>query len=140
MGREHQIIREWSAGGIVFHGTDVLVLTNHRGDVVFPKGHIEGDETPEGAALREVAEEAGVKPTVFAPLGTTEYTFYWPADKTRRHKTVYWFLMKAQDRVIKCDGFEIKSGKYVSVAEALRLLTYDLDREKLNMAHAELIR
>ncbi len=38
-----------SAGGIVFWGWEVLVLTNFRGDTVFPKGHLEQGETPEQA-------------------------------------------------------------------------------------------
>ena len=133
MGREH-LVQEWSAGGIIFYGENVLVLSNHRGDAVFPKGHLEAGETPEQAALREVEEEAGIRPEIISPLGTTEYEFYWPADRTRRHKTVYWYLMMAHDAKVKCDGYEIKSGRYISVVEALRLLTYDLDREKLNMA------
>jgi len=133
MGRDN-LVREWSAGGIIFYGDQVLVLSNHRGDAVFPKGHLEPGETPEQAALREVEEEAGIVPEIVCPLGTTEYDFYWPADRSRRHKTVYWFLMKAKDSYVKCDGYEIKSGRYISVAEALRLLTYELDREKLNIA------
>ena len=132
--RRDKLVQEWSAGGIIFHGERVLVLSNHRGDAVFPKGHLEGEETPEQAALREVEEEAGIRPEIVSPLGTTEYEFYWPADRTRRHKTVHWYLMKAKDTAVKCDGYEIKSGRYISVSEALHLLTYDLDREKLNMA------
>lgn len=134
MGRDN-LVREWSAGGIIFCGDLVLVLSNHRGDAVFPKGHLEAEETPEQAALREVQEEAGIVPQIISPLGTTEYEFYWPLDRSRRHKTVYWFLMEASTSTINCDGYEIKAGRYISVDEALKLLTYDLDREKLNMAY-----
>jgi len=133
-------MQEWSAGGIVFWGHSVLVLTNFRGDTVFPKGHLERGETPEQAALREVAEEAGVRPRLIAPLGTTEYTVFAPKDRTRHHKTVYWFLMQADCGFIKCDGYEIIQGDFVSVEQAGRMLTYDLDRAKLIMAFEELKR
>ena len=131
---------EWSAGGIVFWGKQVLVLTNFRGDTVFPKGHLERGETPEQAALREVVEEAGICPQLLAPLGTTEYTVFSPKDRTRHRKTVHWFLMRADTSHIKCDGYEIIAGLYVSVEQAERMLTYDLDREKLVLAYEELLR
>ena len=50
------------AGGVVFsRDGKVLVLGHVDGAWVFPKGHIEQGETSEAAALREVAEEAGVQ-------------------------------------------------------------------------------
>lgn len=131
---------EWSAGGIVFWGRQVLVLTNFRGDAVFPKGHLERGETPEQAALREVFEEAGIRPQLLSALGTTEYTVFSPKDRTRHQKTVYWFLMQADTNFIKCDGYEIIAGQYVTVEQAERMLTYDLDREKLVLAYEELRR
>ena len=129
-------IKEWSAGGIVFCGDEVLLLTNFRQDVVFPKGHLEAGETPRQAALREVAEEAGVEPEVLASLGSTHYNFYVHQSKTWHDKTVYWFLMRSKDKSIRCDGREIKRGQYVSVTEALALLTHAPDRQKLVEAYA----
>jgi 8-oxo-dGTP pyrophosphatase MutT (NUDIX family) len=131
---------EWSAGGIVFWGRLVLVLTNFRGDTVFPKGHLERGEMPEQAALREVLEEAGIRPLLLCALGTTEYTVFSPKDRTHRQKTVYWFLMQADTDFIKCDGYEIIAGQYVPVEQAERMLTYDLDRAKLVLAYEELRR
>lgn len=135
---ERTTVKEWSAGGIVFCGDEVLVLTNFRQDVVFPKGHLEEGETPRQAALREVAEEAGVEPEVLVGLGSTDYSFYVHHHKARHDKTVYWFLMRAKDKNIRCDGREIKRGQYMSVPEALSLLTYAPDRQKLAEAYAVL--
>ncbi len=36
------------------------LVNTHRGQISFPGGHIEKDETPEQAALRETAEETGI--------------------------------------------------------------------------------
>ena len=48
----------------------LLVRANApNGAWVFPKGHIEMGETPEGAALREVHEEAGVRAQIETLLG-----------------------------------------------------------------------
>ena len=53
--------KEYAAGGIVGKNGKVLLVkvTNLQGQVVwtFPKGHLEKNETPLKAALREVEEE-----------------------------------------------------------------------------------
>jgi 8-oxo-dGTP pyrophosphatase MutT (NUDIX family) len=38
-------------------------MRSHRGEVSFPGGRLDGDETPESGALREAAEEVGLDPT-----------------------------------------------------------------------------
>ncbi|MBT9135578.1 MAG: Diadenosine hexaphosphate hydrolase [Firmicutes bacterium] len=128
------MIKEFSAGGIVFFGDEVLLVTNFRQDVVFPKGHLEPGETALEAALREVAEEVGVVPAVVASLGETSYSYFAGNPKVQHLKTVYWFLMRAKDKAIRCDGYEIIRGQYTTVEEALELLTYDPDRQKLTEA------
>src|SRR5215470_15718157 len=44
-------------------------LPNHAGQIAFPGGKIDGDETPAGAALREAEEEIGLAPGLVEPLG-----------------------------------------------------------------------
>ena len=44
-------------------------LANHAGQVSFPGGRIEPDETPEQAALREAAEEVGLEPSRVQVVG-----------------------------------------------------------------------
>ena len=67
------------AGGVVVRrdGPEArfLLVTARRqpGLWVFPKGHIEENETPEQAAVREVLEESGVVATIVAPVGATEF-------------------------------------------------------------------
>jgi 8-oxo-dGTP pyrophosphatase MutT (NUDIX family) len=44
-------------------------LPSHAGQIAFPGGKIDGDETPAGAALREAKEEIGLAPALVEPLG-----------------------------------------------------------------------
>jgi 8-oxo-dGTP pyrophosphatase MutT (NUDIX family) len=44
-------------------------LPSHAGQIAFPGGKIDGDETPAGAALREAEEEIGLKSALVEPLG-----------------------------------------------------------------------
>jgi len=44
-------------------------LPSHAGQIAFPGGKIDGEETPAGAALREAEEEIGLKPALVEPLG-----------------------------------------------------------------------
>jgi 8-oxo-dGTP pyrophosphatase MutT (NUDIX family) len=94
-------VEETSAGGVVVdRGEDgprvaVIARRNRAGRVEWclPKGHPEGQETLEEAAVREVAEETGIRGRVLAPLGTIDYWFS-VADK-RIHKVVHHYLMEA---------------------------------------------
>ncbi len=58
------------AGGVVFRlagdEPEFLLVTARRSPRtwVYPKGHVEPDETPEQTAVREVEEEAGVEAKV----------------------------------------------------------------------------
>lgn len=62
------------AGAVVYRrgadGFRILVVRARRnpGDWIFPKGHIEADETAADAAVREAQEEAGVTGRVVAEL------------------------------------------------------------------------
>ncbi|MDP3059010.1 MAG: NUDIX domain-containing protein [bacterium] len=134
-----QHIKEFSAGGIVFCGEKVLILVNFRNDYVFPKGHIEEGETVEQAAIREVQEEAGVSGRILCSLGTTQYKFIDFIDRRSwRHKTVNWVLMEVDSEAVCCDGKEIKSGRFTTVAEASRLLTHAQDKKILKKACEEM--
>jgi 8-oxo-dGTP pyrophosphatase MutT (NUDIX family) len=70
--------RPTHAGGVVFRRSaegrvEVLLVTarRRRDQWVFPKGHIEHGESPEDAAVREVAEEAGVTADVLDAIRDT---------------------------------------------------------------------
>jgi ADP-ribose pyrophosphatase YjhB (NUDIX family) len=62
-----------------------------------PKGHLERGETPEQAALREVAEETGIQRLELRePLGTIDWFFREGPDLI--HKYCHFFLMETDDQ------------------------------------------
>jgi len=84
------------AGGVVYRITDrgpeFLLVTARRqpGEWVLPKGHIARGERPEDAAVREVAEEAGVGASIDRPLSTIVIR---PGGEEQR---IQFFLMRAE--------------------------------------------
>ncbi len=93
-------VEETSAGGLVVdHGEGtpraaVIARRNRAGRVEWclPKGHLEGDETLEQAAVREVAEETGITGRVLESLGSIDYWFSLP--DRRIHKVVHHYLLE----------------------------------------------
>ena len=72
-----------------FGETTALVLTqrhadlrDHSGQIAFPGGSIDGDETPVQAALREGWEEVGIDPSAPDVLGTLTDLYIPPSDFT----------------------------------------------------------
>ncbi len=94
-------VEETSAGGVVVDlaqeppAVALIARRNRAGRVEWclPKGHPEGAETLEQAAVREVAEETGIRGRVLTPLGTIDYWFSVP--EKRIHKVVHHYLMEA---------------------------------------------
>lgn len=96
-------VHETSAGGLVIDGIDgprdaqvaaLIGRVDRRGRLLWslPKGHIELGETAEQTAIREVAEETGIRGSVLAALGRIDYWFV--TDGRRVHKTVHHYLMR----------------------------------------------
>ena len=92
-------VAETSAGGFVLCSDGsfrvALIGRLNRGgriDWCVPKGHPEGDETIEQAAIREIAEETGLEVEILEHLGDISYEFQTP-EKTVV-KTVHHFLMQ----------------------------------------------
>jgi 8-oxo-dGTP pyrophosphatase MutT (NUDIX family) len=97
--RQKPRVEETSAGGFVLaaDGSPRIAVIGRRNrggriDWCVPKGHLEGSETAEQAALREVAEETGLEATIIESLGSIHYEFSTPTSIIA--KTVHHFLMK----------------------------------------------
>ena len=93
--------REVSAGGIVFrrfgdHSLRFLLIRDSYDNWGFPKGHLEGEESPSEAALRETSEETGLKDLVLhGPIRIIDWHFRFRGRFI--HKYCHFFLFESPD-------------------------------------------
>ncbi len=111
-------------------GRSAALIARHdrRGRLVWslPKGHVEAGETPEVAAVREIAEETGIAGRVVAPLGTID--FWFVAEGRRIHKTVHHYLLLAEGGELSDDDIEVVEVAWVPLEELAQRLAYDDER------------
>jgi 8-oxo-dGTP pyrophosphatase MutT (NUDIX family) len=94
-----------------------------------PKGHVEPGETAEQAAVREVAEETGIRGRVLAPLGSIDFSF--TAEDRRVHKTVHHFLLRAVSGELTAGEPEVATVAWVALDELANRLSFDDERRLL---------
>jgi 8-oxo-dGTP diphosphatase len=117
-----------AAGGVVF-GSGGRVALVHRpryDDWSLPKGKLDPGESFEQAALREVEEETGLRARLVRELPSVEYR-----DNKDRPKLVRYWLMEVEHDPGFVPNDEVDELRWVQPDEALRLLTYDRDRDVL---------
>lgn len=129
-------VDEVSAGGLVIDSTGTKGLLIARRDQKdqtrliwsLPKGHIEEGETPEIAAIREVAEETGITSEISRSLGVID--FWFMASGKRIHKTVHHFLFKEVGGSLQPQVTEVDDVAWVPLEEVVERLAYP-DEKKL---------
>ncbi|EUA54029.1 NUDIX domain protein [Mycobacterium intracellulare 1956] len=140
-------VHETSAGGLVIDGLDgprdsqvaaLIGRIDRRGRMLWslPKGHIELGETAEQTAIREVAEETGIKGSVLAALGRIDYWFV--TDGRRVHKTVHHYLMRFSGGELSDEDLEVAEVAWVPMQELPSRLAY-ADERRLARVADELI-
>jgi len=136
-------VRETSAGGLVVDGLDgpreaqlaaLIGRTDRRGRILWslPKGHIEPGETAEQTAVREVAEETGIRGSVLAALGDIDYWFV--TDGRRVHKTVHHYLMRFCGGELCSEDVEVAEVAWVPLQELPSRLAYADERRLVQVA------
>ncbi len=138
------IVEETSAGGLVVDGdrrAAVIARRNRAGRLEWclPKGHLEGTETPEEAAVREIAEETGITGVVRQRLGVIDYWF--TGDDRRVHKVVHHFLLTAVGGELTVAGDpdgEAEDAAWIPLSELRSRLSYPNERRLADAARAVL--
>jgi 8-oxo-dGTP pyrophosphatase MutT (NUDIX family) len=104
-----------------------------------PKGHLEGDETPAEAAVREIGEETGIEAEIVDELGVINYWFAVSGRKI--HKRVHHFLMFARGGELSVAGDpdgEAFDAAWVPLDELANRLVYPNERKIAQSARARL--
>lgn len=119
------------AGAVVFRkdsvGLRFLIVRARRNpaDWIFPKGHIEDDESAADAAVREAEEEAGVTGRVLTSLGSVTF------ESAGRDLRVKYFLVERSRDVI---AKEEREKAWLPPADAIARLTHAKARGLLQRA------
>ena len=127
-------VDETSAGGLILDRSGpapraaLIARNDRRGRLVWslPKGHLEAGETPEEAAIREVAEETGILGQVLGHLGTID--FWFVAEQRRVHKTVHHFLLEAVGGELSDADIEVVEVAWVPLEDVPSRLAYADER------------
>jgi 8-oxo-dGTP pyrophosphatase MutT (NUDIX family) len=130
---------EVSAGGIVFRrdtagAARFLLIRDSYGNWGFPKGHLEENESPADAAVRETAEETGLDQLILrGPIRIIDWHFRFRGRAI--HKYCHFFLLEspAGDPVPQVEE-GITDFRWLPLDGALDKLSYDNARGVLKRA------
>lgn len=142
------VVNETSAGGVIVKAEGGLawvavIARRSRGghlEWCLPKGHLEGTETAEQAAVREVCEETGIYGQILTHLATIDY---WFSGRDRRvHKVVHHFLLEALSGELTVENDpdqEAEDVAWVRLDEVGRRLAYPNERRITALARGVLM-
>jgi 8-oxo-dGTP pyrophosphatase MutT (NUDIX family) len=134
--------REFSAGGVVVRGDEVVVIVPARRAadgsrvLALPKGHVDPGEAPIDAATREVREETGVVGEPVCELGESRY--WYRRDGRTIGKTVAFFLFEYVDGDTKDHDDEVEEVRWITLEQASAALSHQAEREIVELAIARL--
>lgn len=133
---------EFSAGGVVIRGGDVIVVVPTRRDrrgqrvLALPKGHVDPGETPEQAAAREVREEGGIEAALAEKLGDVRY--WYQREGKRILKVVSFYLFEYRSGSTDDHDHEIEEARWMPLAEAAEALSYSGERDMVARARVRM--
>ncbi|MEW6213626.1 MAG: NUDIX hydrolase [Nitrospirota bacterium] len=131
--------RQVSSGGVIFRRhadiIEVALVAVKGGNVwCLPKGLVDKGESPEKTAIREVAEETGLKGRIIEKLGEITYWYYLKEEKAKCRKTVHFFLMEYEGGNISNHDWEVDNVAWFSIDEALDKVSYKSEKEMIEKA------
>ena len=126
--------QEACAGGIVIGDAGTIALVRRRdgdGAWLFPKGHIDADESDEAAARREVLEETGLADLEYIDdLGSYERSAINAdgSENPSRRKRIHMFLFAAPMHAQLAPSLEIEEARWVPLPRLIEAIGNAADR------------
>ena len=128
---------EVSSGAVVFTRKDgalrYVIVRSLEGYYGFPKGHIEGTETEEEAALREIREETGLSVRLLPGFRTVDE--HAVPGKPGVIKRIIYFLGEYADQEIRFQKEELLEAPLFSYEEAMERFQFESSRRILTEAN-----
>ncbi|HEX9755861.1 MAG TPA: NUDIX hydrolase [Gemmatimonadales bacterium] len=131
MAKTKRVVREVSAGGVVFRRFSdqtirFLIIRDSYNKWGLPKGHLESSESPAEAAIRETGEEVGLRDLILhGPIRIIDWRFRTRGGKLV-HKFCHFFLLESADGEPSPELDEgITAVRWCPLEEALSELSYD---------------
>lgn len=124
---------EKSCGAVVFTRADdgirYVIICSTEGYYGFPKGHMEPGETEEQTALREIAEEVGLRPRLIP--GFRAYEEHPIPSRPGTVKQVAYFLAEYDGGALTPQEGELTGAELMSYDDAMRAFQFDNNRRIL---------
>lgn len=94
----------------------------------FPKGHAEGEETHQEAAMRELYEETGLQVVRFLSPKMFEEQYHCFRDDVEIFKQVFFFIAEVTGDIV-LQQIEVADSQWVPLSKAHSAVTYETDKD-----------
>lgn len=129
---------EKSCGAVVFtrtaQGIRYVIIQSKEGYYGFPKGHMEGLETEQETAIREIAEETGLAVTLVEGF-RTEDSHVFIKNGEEINKYIVYFLAQFDDQKLIAQESELNSIQLMDFESAIGAFRFESSRRILTEAH-----
>ena len=137
------MITEKSCGAIVFTKDNdeirYVIIQSKEGIFGFPKGHVEGAETEEETALREILEETGLLVRLIDGF-RTEDTHTFIRNRETRLKHIVYFLATYEQQSLTVQESELSSIHLMNCETAMAAFQFESSKRLLKEAHCFLLK
>jgi 8-oxo-dGTP pyrophosphatase MutT (NUDIX family) len=132
-------MKDYSFGIIPYHKESkrFLIIRHTKDHWSFPKGHREGNETPQQSATRELLEETGLQAESIDTRAFSE-TYMFTKNDTNIYKTVTYFIGFIENTSVITQEAEIKDFAWLPLDEAVETITFENAQYVLKEASAYL--
>jgi len=115
-----------------------LLIQHQAGHWGFPKGHANPGESALETAKRELEEETGIRDceVLEEPSFVEHYSFVKEGEPIE--KTVTYFLAFVNSMEVQLQAEEIQNSAWICFEEAVKLITFDANRQVLREVKAYL--